>query len=198
MGLRTTFRAMAADGLRALRRAVADAPRGEGGDVTPVVASEASADPVAPPSLEAPSDADLDAAAGSSEAGAEASASPSEPEAAEAPPSLAAALQAQGPPDPHLVDAVIEMLHTVYDPEIPVDVYELGLIYGVQVDAFGFVQISMTLTSPNCPSAQALPEEVREKVSAIDGVSGADVEIVWDPPWSPDRMSEEARLELNM
>jgi FeS assembly SUF system protein len=189
---------MAADGLRALRRVIAepsaDLGSDPGSDPAPDVASEGGPE-LAPASTPA----------SPSEAGSEASASPSEasasPEALEGPgdtPSLSDALRAQGPPDPRLVDAVIEMLHTVYDPEIPVDVYELGLIYGVEVDAFGHVQISMTLTSPNCPSAQALPDEVREKVASIDGVAGAEVEIVWEPPWSPDRMSEEARLELNM
>ncbi len=93
---------------------------------------------------------------------------------------------------------VIEALRTCYDPEIPVDVYELGLIYGVDVDASGVVNIRMTLTSPACPVAGTLPPDVESKVQAIDGVTSAKVELVWDPPWTPERMSEAARLQLNM
>lgn len=103
-------------------------------------------------------------------------------------------------PDPvqteRLLPRIREVLKTVFDPEIPVDIYELGLVYDVQADAAGRVQVKMTLTSPACPSAQQLPGEVRHKVKAVEGVSDARVEIVWDPPWSPDRMSEVARLHL--
>lgn len=93
---------------------------------------------------------------------------------------------------------VIEMLRTCYDPEIPVDIYELGLIYDVDVNAAGVVNIRMTLTSPACPVAGSLPPEVESKVRAVSGVSEAKVEIVWDPPWTPERMSEAAKLQLNM
>ena len=93
---------------------------------------------------------------------------------------------------------VIEVLRTCYDPEIPVDIYELGLIYDVSADAEGNVNIQMTLTSPACPVAGSLPGEVESKVSRIDGVKNAKVELVWDPPWTPERMSEAARLQLNI
>lgn len=93
-------------------------------------------------------------------------------------------------------DNVVHTIKTCYDPEIPVNIYELGLIYQIRVKSDGHVAIRMTLTSPNCPAAQSLPAEVREKVSHINGVTGVDVDIVWDPPWSPSMMSEAARLEL--
>jgi FeS assembly SUF system protein len=93
---------------------------------------------------------------------------------------------------------VVTCLKTVYDPEIPVDVMELGLIYGVDVDAEGRVKIRMTLTAPNCPVAQSMPEEVRQKALGAAGVREASVEIVWEPPWNPGMMSEAARLELNL
>lgn len=92
--------------------------------------------------------------------------------------------------------AVITILKTIYDPEIPVDIYELGLIYEVAINDAGFVDIQMTLTSPNCPVAESLPAEVEQKVAALPGASGAKVHIVFDPPWSQDMMSEEAKLEL--
>jgi FeS assembly SUF system protein len=91
---------------------------------------------------------------------------------------------------------IVEVIKTVYDPEIPVDIYELGLIYDIVVDAERRVLIRMTLTSPACPSAQQLPSEVRYKVKAVPGVSDAIVEVVWDPPWDKDRMSEAAKLQL--
>lgn len=93
---------------------------------------------------------------------------------------------------------IIEALHTIYDPEIPVDIYELGLIYEVNIDESSNVDVIMTLTSPNCPAAQSLPEEVELKVAGVDGVEKTSVEVVFDPPWGPERMSEEARLELNL
>ena len=93
---------------------------------------------------------------------------------------------------------VIEALKTVYDPEIPVDIYELGLIYGLDISPAGKVDIQMTLTSPGCPVAEILPREVELKLMSIEGVSGVALELVWDPPWTPDRMSEAARLDLNM
>ncbi len=95
-------------------------------------------------------------------------------------------------------DDVIAAISTVYDPEIPVNIYELGLIYEIDIDAAGRVVIEMTLTAPACPVADILPEEVAEKTRAVPGVTDAKVELVWDPPWTPDRMSEAARLELGM
>lgn len=93
---------------------------------------------------------------------------------------------------------VIEVLRSVYDPEIPVDIYEMGLIYDVAVSADGNVNIQMTLTSPACPVAGTLPIEVENKVKAIDDVTHAKVEIVWDPPWTIEKMSEAAKLQLNL
>jgi FeS assembly SUF system protein len=93
-------------------------------------------------------------------------------------------------------EKVIAVLKTIYDPEIPVDIYELGLVYGIEVNEEHFVTISMTLTSPSCPVAETLPPEVEEKVKTIDGVNGCKVEIVWDPPWDKSMMSQEAMLEL--
>lgn len=87
-------------------------------------------------------------------------------------------------------------LQTVYDPEIPVNIYELGLIYSLDVSDKGEVDIRMTLTAPNCPAAGMMPAEVEAKVCAVDGVTSANVELVWDPPWDKSRMSEAARLEL--
>jgi FeS assembly SUF system protein len=95
-------------------------------------------------------------------------------------------------------DAVIAAIATVYDPEIPVNIYELGLIYAIEIDEAGAVKVEMTLTAPACPSAQELPEQVEEAVAAVPGVRAVSVETVWDPPWEPSRMSEEARLALNM
>ncbi len=95
-------------------------------------------------------------------------------------------------------EQVIDMLRTCYDPEIPVDVYELGLVYDVEVSDSFAVVIRMTLTSPACPVAGSLPPEIEEKVRRVPGVSSCVVEVVWDPPWTPAMMSEAARLELNM
>ncbi|HED11375.1 MAG TPA: SUF system Fe-S cluster assembly protein [Caldithrix abyssi] len=92
-------------------------------------------------------------------------------------------------------EQIVDALKTVYDPEIPVDIYELGLIYDIKIKDKK-VFILMTLTTPNCPSAQSLPMEVKDRVSRVPGVEDADVEIVWDPPWGMEMMSEEARLEL--
>lgn len=91
---------------------------------------------------------------------------------------------------------IIEVLKTIYDPEIPVSIYDMGLVYGIEIDDEGRVKVAMTLTAPGCPVAETLPEEVRDKVRKVPGVKDATVEIVWDPPWTPDRMSEEAKLEL--
>ncbi len=93
-------------------------------------------------------------------------------------------------------DQAIEVLRSIYDPEIPVDIYELGLVYDVQVSTEQDIKILMTLTSPNCPVAESLPEEVREKVRSIKDVREVEVEITFDPPWTKDMMSEEAKLEL--
>ena len=95
-------------------------------------------------------------------------------------------------------DDVISAIATVYDPEIPVNIYELGLIYAIDLHDDGQVRIEMTLTAPGCPSAQELPVQVRDAVLALRGVTGCEVETVWDPPWDPSRMSEDARLALNM
>ena len=91
---------------------------------------------------------------------------------------------------------VVDVLRSIYDPEIPVDIYELGLIYDVQVSTNGDVKILMTLTSPNCPVAESLPEEVKQKTGTVDQVNEVEVEITFDPPWTKDMMSEEAMLEL--
>jgi len=95
-------------------------------------------------------------------------------------------------------EKVVKVLKTIYDPEIPVDIYELGLIYDVMVSSDADVKILMTLTSPNCPVAETLPVEVEEKVKTLKQVNDAEVEITFDPPWHKDLMSEEAKLELGM
>lgn len=95
-----------------------------------------------------------------------------------------------------LENTIVNVLKTIYDPEIPVDIYELGLIYEVKIDAEQHVTIEMTLTSPNCPVAESLPKDVEDKVAAIEGVKSAVVHIVFDPAWDKDMMSEEAKLEL--
>jgi FeS assembly SUF system protein len=104
------------------------------------------------------------------------------------------------PPDEmaRLSDEIIGALKTVYDPEIPADIYELGLIYRVDVDDDRVVKVDMTLTTPNCPSAAELPAMVEDAVASVQGVREAKVNIVWDPPWDPSRMSDEARAVLNM
>ena len=95
-------------------------------------------------------------------------------------------------------EQVIAMLRGVYDPEIPVNIYELGLVYDVQADESGDVHIVMTLTSPMCPVAEILPAEIETRVREIEGVRDVQIDLVWDPPWNPDMMSEAARLELGM
>jgi len=97
-----------------------------------------------------------------------------------------------------LEQKIIEAIRTCYDPEIPVNIYELGLIYEIKVEPNGGANVKMTLTAPNCPAAQSLPIEVETKVGSIEGVTDASVEVVWDPPWEPSMMSEAAKLQLNM
>lgn len=97
-----------------------------------------------------------------------------------------------------LGDKIIKAIKTVYDPEIPVDVYELGLIYDVMVSPEAEVKIIMTLTTPNCPVAESLPQEVKDRVAMVSMVKSVDLELTFDPPWSQDLMSEEARFELGM
>jgi len=97
-----------------------------------------------------------------------------------------------------LEEKIVEQLRSVYDPEIPVNIYELGLIYTIDIKEGGVVDISMTLTSPACPVAGTLPPDVEARVKAIPGVTEAKVEITWDPPWGPDKMTEAAKLQLNM
>ncbi len=95
-------------------------------------------------------------------------------------------------------DSIIEALKTVYDPEIPVDIYELGLIYDVQISDEGAVKVVMTLTTPNCPVAESLPQEVKEKVASVEGVNEVDLELTFEPTWNKDMMSEEAKFELGI
>ncbi|WP_119678978.1 SUF system Fe-S cluster assembly protein [Indioceanicola profundi] len=102
------------------------------------------------------------------------------------------------PPDAPLHDRVIEALKTVYDPEIPVNIYELGLVYKCEVDEDGDVDIEMTLTAPGCPVAGEMPGQVQGVVRQVEGVGDVQVEIVWEPAWDPSRMSDEARLTLGM
>jgi FeS assembly SUF system protein len=119
-----------------------------------------------------------------------------------APSAAPAAAAAFGPVDSTrteaLSPAVVEAISTVFDPEIPVNIYELGLIYTIEADAESRVHVNMTLTSPACPSAQQLPSEVRYKVKAVEGVSDCSVEVVWEPPWTKEMMSETAKLSLGM
>ena len=101
-------------------------------------------------------------------------------------------------PNADLKDSVIDALKSVYDPEIPVDIYELGLIYDVEISEDGDATIAMTLTTPHCPVAESLPNEVELRVLSVPGIRDAVVNLVWDPPWDPSKMSDEARLELGM
>jgi FeS assembly SUF system protein len=93
---------------------------------------------------------------------------------------------------------ILEALRTCYDPEIPVNIYDLGLIYGIKLEEDGEVEIKMTLTSPHCPAIQSLPGEIESKTRAINGVTNVLIKLVWDPPWDPGRMSDAARLELGL
>ncbi|MEE8111987.1 MAG: SUF system Fe-S cluster assembly protein [Acidobacteriota bacterium] len=101
-------------------------------------------------------------------------------------------------PSEEVKDKIVETLKTVFDPEIPVNIYELGLIYTLEVDDSGVVAIKMTLTSPMCPVAGTLPPEVETKVRQVAGVTACKVDLVWEPPWDPSKMTEAARLQLNM
>lgn len=102
-----------------------------------------------------------------------------------------------GEPGGDLYEAVIDALKEIYDPEIPVNIYDLGLIYGVDI-ADGHAVVTMTLTTPHCPVAESMPGEVELRVGAVPGVGDAEVNLVWDPPWDPQKMSDEAKLELGM
>jgi FeS assembly SUF system protein len=95
-------------------------------------------------------------------------------------------------------EAIIGACSSVYDPEIPVNIYELGLIYAIEIEDDGVVRVEMTLTAPGCPSAQELPDQIRDAIMAVPGVKDCVVDTVWDPPWDPSKMSDEARLQLNM
>ena len=97
-----------------------------------------------------------------------------------------------------LKEKIIEEIKKIYDPEIPVNIYDLGLIYDIQVKDKNTAKIKMTLTSPNCPVAESLPKEVKDGIMQVEGIDNVDLNLVWDPPWNKDRMSEAAKLELNL
>ena|SRR5579859_4374103 len=123
------------------------------------------------------------------------------PPVVEKPPQNAAVTKGAALPEDEinkLTDDIIGALKTVYDPEIPADIYELGLIYKIDIDDDRGVKVEMSLTSPNCPAAQDLPIQVENAVASVAGVKEAKVAVVWEPPWDPSRMSDEARLVLNM
>lgn len=107
-------------------------------------------------------------------------------------------LQEPPPDKEELRGRVIEMLRTIYDPEIPLNIYDLGLIYELDVSETGEVRVRMTLTTPNCPVAESFPDMVQTKLWLVDGVSDVTVELVWEPPWNPESMSEAARLQLGL
>ena len=102
------------------------------------------------------------------------------------------------PPKPDLKESVIDMLQSIFDPEIPVNIWDLGLVYGLDVTPEGSVTIKMTLTSPACPVAESLPPEVNQKVAAVPGVTAVKVDLVWEPPWGKHLLSESARLQLGL
>ena len=153
----------------------------------------------APPPLDAGESGDEPAESASSAFDTSALTAPAGPAAA---PAAASSPETPVEGDPlktlELKPKIVEQLSTVFDPEIPVNIYELGLIYDVVVDAQGLAVIRMTLTAPGCPAAVTLPAEVQGKVKAIDGVSDARVDLVWDPPWDKDRMSDAAKLQLGI
>ena len=105
---------------------------------------------------------------------------------------------APGEPGGEIYEGVVAALREIFDPEIPVNIYDLGLIYGVDVSAEGSVMVTMTLTTPHCPVAESMPAEVELRVGAVPGVRDAEVNLVWDPPWDPHKMSDDAKLELGM
>ncbi|MDO7843330.1 SUF system Fe-S cluster assembly protein [Sphingomonas immobilis] len=105
---------------------------------------------------------------------------------------------ASGEPGGELYEAVIAALKEIYDPEIPVNIYDLGLIYGVEVTTEGHAAVTMTLTTPHCPVAESMPGEVEMRVSSVPGIATADVNLVWEPAWDPQKMSDDAKLELGM
>ncbi|HEX8484785.1 SUF system Fe-S cluster assembly protein [Sphingomonas sp.] len=105
---------------------------------------------------------------------------------------------APGEPGGALYEAVIGALKDIFDPEIPVNIYDLGLIYGVEVTDGGHAVVTMTLTTPHCPVAESMPAEVELRVASVPGIATADVNLVWDPPWDPQKMSDDAKLELGM
>ena len=107
-------------------------------------------------------------------------------------------METQMPTSEKLREEIIEILRSVYDPEIPVNIYELGLIYDIAIDENASVKITMTLTSPMCPVAESLPPEVEAKVQGVPGVTNAAIDLVWEPPWDPSKMTEAARLQLGM
>src|SRR3954453_19360475 len=123
---------------------------------------------------------------------------PDVPAQTAAPSNDTAALVADAARTEALKPAIVEAIQTVYDPEIPVNIWELGLVYEVIVDAGGVAGVRMTLSAPGCPAAQSLPGEVADKVRAVPGVTDAKVDVVWDPAWTKDRMSEVAKLQLGM
>ena len=123
---------------------------------------------------------------------------PDYPPQSATPPAGSSPVTADAARTEELKPAIIDAIRTVFDPEIPVNIWELGLIYDIAVDAAGVAGIQMTLTAPGCPAAQSLPVEVAAKVKAVPGVSDAKVDIVWEPTWSKDRMSEAAKLQLGM
>lgn len=104
----------------------------------------------------------------------------------------------KGEPGGELYEGIVEALKEIFDPEIPVNIYDLGLIYGVEVTEDGHAVVTMTLTTPHCPVAESMPAEVELRTSAVPGVATAEVNLVWDPPWDPQKMSDEAKLELGM
>tara|TARA_Y100000590_G_scaffold316606_1_gene358105 strand:+ start:315 stop:614 length:300 start_codon:yes stop_codon:yes gene_type:complete len=97
-----------------------------------------------------------------------------------------------------LKEKIIEEIKKIYDPEIPVNIYDLGLIYDIKVENMNTAKVKMTLTSPNCPVAESLPKEVKDGIMQVEGIENVDLKLVWDPPWDKDRMSEAAKLELNL
>ena len=98
----------------------------------------------------------------------------------------------------NLKEKIITEIKKIYDPEIPVNIYELGLIYDIKIESENLVKVKMTLTTPNCPVAESLPKEVKDSVMQVEGIEDVDLELVWDPPWNKDMMSEAAKLELNL